>query len=194
LGTPGQISSQFDGTYTTDTQGIGRAKLSLAHFTPPPHPGYKPGFIFYLTGNGQPPLILDAGGEDPNYPSLGVGIAYPQGSVPISFSGQVGLNFTQQNYTENDGIGQMTAASSMLTGMVTDSANGPGNSITLADSFGSPDANGRVTGTFMGTQVVYYLVDSSHGFFVQTDIIDPGSGQLGFGYYTVRTPVCDGCP
>ncbi|HET6178032.1 MAG TPA: hypothetical protein VFE61_13930 [Candidatus Sulfotelmatobacter sp.] len=194
LGAPGQISSQFDGTYKMDTKGIGRARLFLSHFNPPPHPGFRPGLIFYLTGNGRPPLVLDAGGEDPNYPSLGVGIAYPQATVPVSFSGKLGFGFTQQNYTENDGIGQMTAAASSLTGAVTDSANGVGTSVALTDASGSPDSHGRVTGTFLGTNVVYYLIDANHGFFVETDVVNPGSGQLGFGQFGPRSPVCASCP
>jgi hypothetical protein len=28
---------------------------------------------------------------------------------------------------------------------------------------------------------------------VETDLVNPGSGQVAFGYFAARTPVCDGC-
>lgn len=31
------------------------------------------------------------------------------------------------------------------------------------------------------------------GFFAETDLVNPGSGQVAVGYFEVRTPVCDGC-
>ena len=63
-----------------------------------------------------------------------------------------------------------------------DSANGIGNSLPLADTFALPDANGHFTGTFLGGNASYYLVDSTHGFFVETDLVNPGSGQVALGY------------
>lgn len=44
--------------------------------------------------------------------------------------------------------------------------------------------------------VNYYFIDPDHGFFVETDLVSPspGSGQVSFGYYAARTPLCEGCP
>jgi hypothetical protein len=44
--------------------------------------------------------------------------------------------------------------------------------------------------------VDYYYIDPSHGFFIETDLVNPspGSAQVSFGYYAVRTPLCEGCP
>src|SRR5205823_3132194 len=44
--------------------------------------------------------------------------------------------------------------------------------------------------------VEYYMIDSDHGFFVETDAVDPNfpTGIVSFGYYAARTPVCAGCP
>jgi hypothetical protein len=89
-----QISTSFDGTYSVDPTGIGRASLVLT-FSPAPKPKYQPTFLFYLTGNGNPPLVLEAG--DSRYPSLGAGIAYPQSSGPLTISGDYGMNLAQQN-------------------------------------------------------------------------------------------------
>jgi len=44
--------------------------------------------------------------------------------------------------------------------------------------------------------VNYYYIDPGHGFWVETDLVNPTSpsGQASLGYYAARTPVCDGCP
>jgi hypothetical protein len=50
--------------------------------------------------------------------------------------------------------------------------------------------------------VDYYIIDPNHGFFVETDLVNTippaspptSSGQLSFGSYVSRTPVCSGCP
>lgn len=198
LGEPSQISAQFDSTYSVNSQGIGRVRFVPGHFVPPPHPGFRPVFIFYLTGKGGPALMLDAGGEDINNPSLGAGIAYPRGGT-LTLNGKYGVSFTQQNGSENDGTGRMTADSSAnpsLSGLVDDTNSGVGNAFALSDNFGSPDSFGRIPGTFLGGAVEYYPIDSTRGFFVQTDLIDPisPSGQVALGYYATRTSVCDGCP
>ena len=41
-----------------------------------------------------------------------------------------------------------------------------------------------------------YIIDPGHGFFVETDLVDPiaPSGAVSFGYYATRNPVCVGCP
>jgi hypothetical protein len=74
-----------------------------------------------------------------------------------------------------------------------DSASGVGTPTPLTDTFALPDANGHFTGSFLGSTVAYYLIDSGHGFFAETDLVNPGSGQVAVGYFEVRTPVCDGC-
>ena len=56
-----QISAAFDGTYSVDSSGTGRASLSFSNFNPDPKHDYQPVFFFYLTGNGNPPLVLMAG-------------------------------------------------------------------------------------------------------------------------------------
>jgi hypothetical protein len=42
----------------------------------------------------------------------------------------------------------------------------------------------------------YYIIDPEHGFFVETDLVNPNtpSGVVSFGYYATRNPVCVGCP
>ena len=51
-----------------------------------------------------------------NFPFLGTGIAYPQASAPLTFSGNYGLSFTQQNGTEFDGTAVMAAAPPSFSG------------------------------------------------------------------------------
>lgn len=197
LGAFVEFREQHAGTYAVDTKGIGRYRLAFNHLTPAPQTTFRPRLIFFLTSPGGPALVLNAGGEDLFTPVVGAGIAYPQASPPFSFSGRFATSFTQQNGGENDGTGEMTAQPTAnppsLTGVVNDSANGVGTFVPLADTFALPDGNGHFTGTFLGTNAAYYLVDSGRGVFVETDLVNPGSGQVAVGYFEARTPVCDGC-
>jgi hypothetical protein len=198
LGAFAEFREQHGGLYTVDAKGIGRFRLNFNQFFPTPQTTFRPKLIFFLTSPGGPALVMNAGGEELNTPALGTGIAYPQGTPPFSFSGPYGVSFTQMNGAENDGTGQMTAQPTSnppsLSGAVDDSAGGVGTPLPpLADTFALPDSNGHFTGTFLGTNAAYYLIDSGHGFFVETDLVNPGSGQVGVGYFEVRTPVCDGC-
>ncbi len=109
-GTAGsQIRAAFIGTYTIDNKGTGRVRVNMNHFSPAPHPGFAPLFFFYLTGNGNPPLVLDAGDPTFNYPSVGTGTAYLRSSASLTFGGKYGFSITQQNgFLEADGTGQIT--------------------------------------------------------------------------------------
>jgi len=192
-----QISSSFGGTYTMDKAGVGRVRVALKGFTPPVHPSITQSYIFYLTGNGNPPLILAAGDTTFNYPSVGAGIAYSRASQ-LGFSGDYGFNTFQENGLENNGTGQFTAnsAAGTLAG-VADMNLGFTAAFTNAfnDTFQPPDVNGRIVGTLFNSSiaVVYYPIDAAHGFFVETDLVSPGTDQVSFGCYAARTPVCEGC-
>jgi hypothetical protein len=75
---------------------------------------------------------------------------------------------------------------------------------TLTGTYGAIDSSGRFTGaltiTFFPTPgttpgtlaVAFYLIDSSHGFFIETDSLY--SGVLSFGTFATRTRVCPNCP
>lgn len=193
-----EFREQYSGTYVVDGKGIGRFRVSFNHFAPAPQTQFRPRLTFYLTTPGEPALVLHAGGEELFTPSLGTGIAYPQSTPPLSFSGRYAASFTQENGSENDGTGQLTAQPGAnppsLSGVVDDSANGVGNSLPLADTFALPDSNGHFLGTFLGSNASYYLVDSAHGFFIETDLVNPGSGQVALGYFAPRTSICDSCP
>jgi hypothetical protein len=210
-----KISAGFSGTYTVSASGTGRGRANILNFSPKPTPGYLPAFVFYLTGNGNPPLLLDVGDTTnnpqtgfPNYPSVGAGIAYPQSTAPLTFSGKYGFGLTQQNGSEADDTGQMTvdAATNTLSGFTDTSSGFSGD--PLSGSFGAPSANGRFAGSLSGQAfdfldpntssfaVEFYAIDSGHGFFVETDLKDPNnpSAVVSFGYYAARTPVCASCP
>lgn len=206
-GTAGsQISAAFSGDYEVIPAGVGRARAIFGRFLPHQNPAFAPVFIFYLTGNGNPVLFLDASDTSLNYPSLGAGIAYPQSAGPFTFAGKYGVSFTQQNGSENDGTGQITAASTAgtLSGVVdNNSAFTTTFDSPISGTFAAPGSNGLSAGTLSGTPfdfspfaVDYYIIDPTQGFFVETDLVNPNdpSGVVSFGYEAVRTPVCAGCP
>ncbi len=216
-------TSSCGATSGTVVTGTGRACITPSTFTPAPNPSYEPELFIYLTSpsSAGEALVLGIGdvGSQPNlhYPSIGTGIAYPQSTMTPAFSGDYGLSFTQQNGTENDGTGQMNADSTGQThsGFADSSFNF--GLPTLPDqqfggSFNSPSANAPFAGTLGNVNdssaftvantttnefsVDYYFIDPSHGFFIETDLVNPspGSAQVSFGYYAARTPVCTGCP
>ena len=196
-----EISDSFTGSYTLDSTGTGRVDSSLGFSVSGPGPE----FIFYLTGNGNPPLVLDA---DDAIGSVGIGLAHPQAAAPFSFNGKYGLRLTQSNgQSENDATGQITVnvTSDTLQGFVdTDLDFSPQPDTKLTGTFGAIPSNGRFTGTLDNTffpspgsvpntiTVVFYLIDIGHGFFIETDSLT--SGELSFGYFATRTPVCPTCP
>jgi hypothetical protein len=196
-----EISDAFTGNYTLDPSGTGRID-SFINFL---NNGPGPELIFYLTGNGNPPLILDA---DVNIGSVGTGVAYPQAAPPFSFNGKYGLYFTQSSFgSENDGTGQITVdgAADTLTGFVdTNLFFSAQPNTALTGTFSAVPTSGRSTGTLTNTffptpgsapntlAMAFYFIDSAHGFFIETDSL--ASGDSGFGYFAVRTPICQGCP
>ena len=212
-----QISGTFSGTYSDAPTGTGRSRAFFGNVQPHPGGGFHADYIFYQTGNGNPALVLASANNDQATPLfLGAGIAYPQSAPPFTFGGDYGFSFTQQNgLAENDGTAQMT---NPTAGNFLGSADVTGGATLGAPFSFSPTAtdclagtsNGCFAGTFSNVNggsafnvspmaADFYIIDSSptnpgHGFFVETDLVNPGTGQVSFGYYAPRTPVCDGCP
>ena len=197
-----EISDSFTGTYTLDSTGTGRVDSSFNFGSSGPGPE----FIFYLTGNGNPPLVLDA---DDAIGSLGIGLAYPQAAPPFSFNGTYGLRFTQTNgQGENDATGEITVdgASKTLQGLVDTNLYpfSPQPDTKLSGTFAAIPSSGRFTGGLNNTffpspgsvpntiAIAFYIIDSGRGFFIETDPL--ASGELSFGYFSTRTPVCPTCP
>jgi hypothetical protein len=188
--------------------GIGRVRVTPNTFSPSPVPGFHPLYIFYLTGSEA--VVLDGGDlfAAQNYASTGMGIAYPQSAGPFAFSGKYGFSLAQQSGTESDATGQWSADSNALTlsGLMDTSV---GSSATQVNgSFVSAGPDGRFAATLgspgfefnspstSGFAADFYSIDSTRGFFTETDLTDPNapSGVVSLGYYATRTPVCAGCP
>lgn len=200
-GTGVEISDSFTGTYSLDPTGTGRVDSQITFS----RNGTGPELIFYLTGNGNPPLVFDA---ESKYDSLGVGMANPQAVAPFSFDGKYGLSFTEGvGPLENDATGQITVdgASNKLSGYID----------TNFDFSGLPDT--QITGSFVavatpgpfngslanslfptpGTSpstlaMNFYFIDSGHGYFMETDSLT--SGELTVGSFVARSAVCPSCP
>jgi hypothetical protein len=218
-----QVSDGFSATYTVDPSGRVDTGSSFTFATAAN--GTGPEFVFYLSGGANPVLVLDADIEPtlvgalgtPGAGGVGTGLAYPSTAGAI-FSGDYGESFTQNfNSTEGDATGQMCVNWSSVTcqgGGQPDNLSGtidetigfipqlpPPDSLT--GGFQSSGINGRLTGTLSSTYfsvnplaMAFYLIDSGHGFFVETDggVNGANPGILTFGYFSSREPVCNGCP
>ncbi len=189
-GTFVQFSDRFHGKYTVDSTGTGRVDSFITYA----NNGPGPEFLFYLTGNGSPPLVLDA---DVNFGCLGGGMAYPPASQ-VSFSGDYGMSFTQSNFgAENDATSEITVngTAQTLAGIVdTNDVFSPAWDTPLTGTL-QPNGLHHFPG-ILSNQIfpsdltmAYYMIDSGHGFFVETDLM-----QVSFGYIAARAPVCKGCP
>jgi hypothetical protein len=204
------ISDSFKGRYTVDPKGTGRVNSHMTF----PHRSTEPGaqLIFYLTGNGNPPLILDADG-DANFfgpVAVGTGVAYPLAAPPFVLSGKYGVSFSQNQFgSENDAVGELNAdgTAQTLSGIVdTNFFFAPALDTPLTGNFQTSQTGpaNRFTGSlfnqFFPTNVdnnsdiavAYYIIDSNHGFFVETDSVNTSAVTL--GYFATRTPVCRSCP
>jgi hypothetical protein len=195
------ISDSFTGTYSLDSSGTGRVDSSINFSSNGPGPE----LIFYLTGNGNPPLILDS---DDYIGSVGTGLAYQQAAAPFIFDGKYGLSFTQSTAAgENDGTGQVTVVgtSKSIAGVVdTNLGSSPQPNTPITGSFGTIPSSGRFSGKLTNTffpsfgstphtiAIRVYLIDSNHGLFIETDSLT--TAELSLGYVEIRTPVCASCP
>jgi hypothetical protein len=199
------ISDLFTGTYTLDPSGDGRIDSNITFSTS----GAGPELIFYLTGNGNPPLILDAedNGNSLAFGSIGTGAAHPQAAPPFAFNGKYGTESIESSSAFLDtNSGQITANgdSETLSGVVdTTFSFSPDPDTQLTGTFGSIPDTGRFTGNLTnslfftqanGTStipVAFYPVSPDLLFFIETDLLL--SGESTFGSFVVRTPVCSGC-
>ncbi len=199
------FTDSFIGTYTLYPTGTGRVDTnSTITFTVN---GQGPELIFYLTGNGNPPLVLDA---DDNENSLGdfstgMGFAHPQAATPFSFNGKYGVDFTDsQGEVPNTATGRVTASDSAgnLSGIVdTNFGFSPQPNFGLDAAFGSVSTTGRFTGTLENTlfpspttvpstiSVAFYPVDDDLIFFIETDFALTFQSTL--GHFSARTSVCN---
>jgi len=194
-----QVRDQFHATYTVDPNGTGRVDSFLTY----PLSGFGPEYIFYLTGNGNPPLILDVDANALGGGGVATGIAYPA-IVPSPFNGTYGLSFTQSSFgSEGDSTGQITVdgTANTLTGVLDGSSFfTPVPNTPLSGTFNPVTSSGRSKGGLSNQlfpvdpiSVEFYFIDSGHGFFIENDSYAV-TGTLTFGYFAARTPVCQGCP
>jgi hypothetical protein len=138
----------------------------------------------------------------------GSGAAYHQASPPFSFNGKYGLFFTQgTSGGEIDATAQVgaDAGNGTLSGVVdTNLPLSPQPNTSLSGTFGAVSSSGRSAGALTNTffpslgatpntlAIDYYLIDSGHGYFIETDSLS--QGVLTLGYFAARTPMCPTCP
>ncbi|MGB8065417.1 MAG: hypothetical protein WCF26_26275 [Candidatus Sulfotelmatobacter sp.] len=181
--------------------------------------GTGPAWVFYMIAPGGPALMLDADIE-PTLASgsgtlfgggVGTGIAYPVvAGAPISgLYGAAAMQNVQGISTEI--LGEITSNNDNLSGLL-DFNGGFGPELGDTSLSGTiqpgPVPNrfhGPLSDTFfindLGTtslKMAFYPIDATQGFLLEHDLADstgtPVSGDVTFGYYFARTPVCQGCP
>jgi len=166
------------GTYSVDASGTGRVTATTNFGSAGPGPQ----FVFYLTGNGGPTLVLDTDAT-----GTGGGIVYPQASGAPSFAGAYGLKFDAGDGT--DASGQMNAdgVAGTLTGL--SSTDAFGGSAPLMGTFAlsaSTRFDGTLTLTSLGGVVTntgaFYIADPTQGFFIENDGV-----QVSLGYFAAQT-------
>jgi hypothetical protein len=198
-GTPYAVSDSFTGTYALDSvQGTGRVDSTVTYTSN----GQGPELIFYLIGNGNPPLLLDADSSSLGSGiSVATGIAYTQAASPFSFNGPFGMSFVQSNGSslENDATGKVavTGSANNLTGVIDiNLSTTPSPATQLSGTFVAP-TTGRFTGTLTNSfftspnttiSVAYYPVDANNILFIETDFSVSNESTL--GYFAARTPLC----
>lgn len=201
-----EVSDHFHGWYSMDASGNGRVDTNSSLVFSRNGPG--PELVFYLTGVGAPALILDADIElNLGGGGAGTGIAFPV-AMGTSFAGNYGLTATQALAgTEVDSVGEIAANAGSLSGLL-DMNLGftPSPDAVLTDGFQASTVSGRLTGTWTDSlfpssgsstlSIAYYPVDSTQGFVVENDGGSAGAnpGNLTFGFYSTRIPVCSSCP
>ena len=203
--------SLINSTYGLSAGGIGRVD-SFLNFAVS---GAGPELIFYLTGNGNPALVLDFDDNSNSiaFGSIGAGAAFVQAAPPFTFNGKYGVELAEVNSGggQNTATGQIVASSgsnSITEGLVDTNQGfqlafvpGENNPSMLTGSFGAASANGRFTGTLSNTYFpaatsdvisgAFYPVDSGLIYFIETDFAL--SQELTYGYFASRTPVCPTC-
>lgn len=201
--------SKLSGNYTNDDPTLvafGRVDYTPRFTGLQGNPGPGVHLLFYLTGNGTSPLLLWSEGEDPNYPAIGTGIAYPQSTSasPSTFSfgnpETYGFGLTENpSATEIDATGDTATTVSGILGSMTGSIDningnndfnyfgGLGNTppTPLFGSFTLPaDTFGHIAGTFMsspgsgtaGPYFDYFLIDDKSSFMIETDLLNAPNG------------------
>jgi hypothetical protein len=213
-----QFSDRFTAVYAvglgTVPAGVPDAAGTGRYFIPPstvtgfpnftfskPANGSGPAWVFYMTTTGGPVLMLDAETEPALASGLvgggvGTGIAHPV-VAGSSFSGSYGIIFSQNLGSESDVVGEITASDNNITSGLLNLGIQQPDDTSLTGSFVTGVIANRLHGTMsddnFGTlQMALYPIDPSQGFFIERDL-SSGLG-LTFGYYSARTPVCQGCP
>jgi hypothetical protein len=205
-GLPVQISANFSGNYSVSTNG--RVSSAFGSFANPNNL-FRPIVDFYLAGDGSA-LVLMNSDTSLSYPMVETGTAYPQ-STTLTFSGNYGLNFTQQTgQTEYDGTAIMTVALPSITGVADVESNPPGqgftgtvttqpcSSVTVGCFSGSFVNNQGQAPPFVGSNLSnpnspvaftanFYLIDQNHGFFIENDLAQQSAPQVSLGYFATAT-------
>ena len=135
----------------------------------------------YLTGTGNPPLLMNV-----DTFALGTGIAYQQSAGPFSFNGPYGVNIAAFDGTsENDATAQITADNNAGTFTGTGDINidfVPTPGVPVSGTF-TVTSNGRFPSTLTAASntadTALYIVNSGLALVIETDDQQVALGQIG---------------
>ena len=170
-------SDSLTGSYSVDGSGTGRTTIATNYGTN----GAGPNFIAYLTGTGNPPLLLNT-----DTFALGTGIAYQQSAGPFSFNGPYGVGLSAFDSSgENNGTAQITADNSAGTFSGTADINigfVPTTDLPVSGTF-TVNSNGRFPSTLTAVSntatTALYIVNSGLALVIENDDQQVALGEIG---------------
>jgi len=219
-------SAEISGTFAAtiyDSESTGRFDSRPLHFptdqcSSTSSASYLPKLIFYLTGpppqpgSSAVPIPVLAGGipcainSPPTnlLPFFATGLAYPQTTGSLTFSGNYGLYYSQQNGTEFDGSGEIMNVTPPSFSGVADLAGASDApfSGTASSQSCSSSVNGCFAGSFSNNSssafqgnsgnnptfnADFYMIDSTQGFFVENDLPQQSTPLVTLGYFAAST-------
>ena len=176
-------SNATTGSYSVSADGTGLITLNL------PTSGDQ--ISFAITSITPAKTYLAVNAVASGFPVNGSGVAVLQSSSAISIVPSGTFVFTQHNISATQGsssnVGRFAVSGGAVSGNEDVNRAGALNSLTITGGlFNTPDSNGRGTGNFVDSLgvtsgFIYYVVDSTHMFFLANPAGSSGTSATGIG-------------
>ena len=176
-------SNSTSGSYSVSANGTGTLTINLNTT--------GSGISFALTVVNSSKAYLSVNAVANSAPVNGSGVAVLQTASALSSVPSGTFVFTQHNVSTSQGssasVGRFTVSGGAVAGNEDVNRAGALNSLTITGGlFNAPDASGRGTGNFVDSLGVtsgffYYVVDSTHLFFLANPAASSGTSATGIG-------------